>query len=349
VVPAKPGLHVHTHAVWAAFDVTDDAFPLQWTAFVHCVQVGKSIRPTAHRAEEVMTRFPPPEFATATYILFPKPTESQALFVAAAREVHVIPFGDVMTKPPAPVSDTATKRSFPKVTERHKFWDAGVRPTQLIPSEEVMTALLPTATKRLFPKVTDVHARSGADRPVHVAPLLEEVMTAFAVPPSDTATKRLFPNVTLVHAFPLEEGTREVHVTPSGEVIARFFVLPASDPEPTATKTLFPNATEDHIISLIWAIFHPCGVQLIPLSDIITREAPLNATATKRLFPKVTEYQLQSSGVFCKAHVIPLEEVITRFPATPGDPRDTATQRLFPKVTPRQKLSAADVWETHVF
>jgi len=214
-----------------------------------------------------------------------------------------------------------------------------------------MTALVapplvpPTATKRLFPKVTDVHARSGAARPVQVAPLLEEVMTAAAVPASDTATKRLFPNVTLSHPFELEEGTREVHVTPSGEVIARFPV-PATA---TATKTLFPNATEDHIRVSIWATFHPCGVQLIPLEECITRETPVVATATKRLFPKVTECQLQSSGVFCKAHVIPLEDVITRFPATPGDPRDTATQRLFPKVTPLHLLTPADVWETHVF
>jgi len=54
---------------------------------------------------------------------------------------------------------------------------------------------------------------------------------------------------------------------------------------------------------------------------------PDQDTATKRLFPKVTEYHSLSAADVREVQVIPSGEVMTRLPVPV---LDTATKRLFP-------------------
>ncbi len=87
-------------------------------------------------------------------------------------------------------------------------------------------------------------------------------------------------------------------------------------------------------------------VQAMPSGDVITRlPVPEVATATKRLLPKVTLFQLLSTIETRLVHTMPSGEVITRFPVPEVA---TATKRLFPKVTPYHTLSAAEVWLVHI-
>ena len=61
---------------------------------------------------DVITRFPTPEYDTATNNSEPKGppdvTEDQSLFAAEVRFVHVRPSGEVITRFPTPIIDTAT-------------------------------------------------------------------------------------------------------------------------------------------------------------------------------------------------------------------------------------------------
>ena len=60
--------------------------------------------------EDVITRLPVPEAATATNRSLPNFTLNELLLAAEVRRVQAIPFGLVIT---APVSETATNRPLP--------------------------------------------------------------------------------------------------------------------------------------------------------------------------------------------------------------------------------------------
>ena len=86
----------------------------------------------------------------------------------------------------------------------------------------------------------------------------------------------------------------------------------------------------------------PGWVQVMPSVEVMTRSTvPLPDTATKSLFPYVTEAQPLSTAEFRLVQLMPSGEVMTRLP----DPvLDTATKSPFPYVTEFQPLLAADNW-----
>lgn len=112
----------------------------------------------------------------------------------------------------------------------------------------------------------------------------------FVEPASPTATNKLAPYVTLDQLFgEANTDVRPVHEIPS--VLVMTLLALVEDAYPTATKRLFAYTTLFHEIADDALL----AVHVIPSGLVITRLVPELATATNKLFPNATPFQLLSS------------------------------------------------------
>lgn len=291
-------------------------------------------------SEDVIT---PPSIATATK------RDNSGLhvtlchwFVATARVVHVIPFGDVITRFPVPLKATATKsdNSLAHVTLNQLLSSALAWVVQLIPSADVITRLpVPledTATKS---DNSGLHAIAFHElfaalvRIVQFTPS-DDVITE---PPFDTATKmdNSGLHVTLYHvAVAL---ARVVHVIPSDDVITRVVPVRA-----TATKTDSSGLQTTLVHSLSAADARVCHLDtaLLAAARLVLRRSDIDS---KLMVFVVTELAVTELAMTAVAMTELAETVPENLPV-PTTSNDTLGLVVAIPTLPAELVSVVPDW-----
>ena len=94
MAPCTPDTHVHSHAVFAVFDVTEEALLLQCVADVHCVQVGWLTKPTAHSLQ--VAPCTPGTHVHSHAVLAVFDVTEEALLLQCVADVHCVQVGWLM-------------------------------------------------------------------------------------------------------------------------------------------------------------------------------------------------------------------------------------------------------------